>query len=112
MITASRQYSPSGNLDRSISYSVKGVNQYAIAMRVYIDPTIVTSNGYNYGRIQHDGMGSGYKPSPISPSGTTSGRNNLQHDWFLYNAYKSILPGLKKGLKRAPVRAARKAGLK
>jgi hypothetical protein len=112
MITSTRQYSPSGNLDRSISYSVKtqkGKN--SIALRVYLNPSLITNNGINYGRVQHDGMGSGFRRSPISPAGGTSGRNNLKNDWFLYNAYKKELPSLKKELKRVPSKAIRKAGL-
>lgn len=112
MITSTRQYSPSGNLDRSISYTVKTqAGRNLIALRVYLNPTIITNNGINYGRVQHDGMGSGFKRSPISPAGGTSGRNNLKHDWFLYRAYKKELPKLKRELRKVPLRAIRKAGL-
>lgn len=112
MITSNRQYSPSGNLDRSISSEVIEMGRFErIALRVYLNPVFITNNGVNYGVVQHDGMGSGYSPSPISPGGGTTGRNNLQHDWFLYNAWKKKLPGIEKSLKKVPERAKRKAGL-
>lgn len=108
MMSDGRRYSPSGNLDRSISYRVTQ-KQHEIAVRVYIDPTFVTSNGYNYGLIQHDGMGSGYKPSPFSRRHSTTGRNNLRHDWFLYDAWRDYYPTMKRELRRAPLIAWRKA---
>ena len=112
MITPTRQYSPSGNLDRSISYAVRKVNKLdAITLRVFLDPTYTTNNGIDYGKIQHDGMGSGFKLSPASPRRGTTGRNNLEHDWFLYNAFMRDVPKLKRELEKAPARAARKVGL-
>jgi hypothetical protein len=103
------QYSPSGNLTRSIKY-VTTQKKYVIAVQVYLDPTLITtSSGLNYGIIQHDGMGSGYKPSPFSPRYSTTGRNNLEHDWFLYNAWEDYLPTLKKQIKKAPLKAWRQA---
>jgi len=113
MVTKTRRYSPSGNLDRSISYSVKKIrNKNNIAMRVYLDPEITaTASGFSYGIPQHDGMGAGYNPSPISPRFGTTGRNNLESDWFLYRAFKKELPTIKKELHRAPLVAIRKAGI-
>jgi len=114
MISAGRQYSPSGNLERSISYTVRKVrSQNAIAMRVYLDGTMTTTGtGFNYGLAQHDGMGDGFKLSPASPQRGTTGRNNLQYDHFLWNAYTQELPNLIKELKKVPSVAKRKAGLK
>ena len=113
MISPGRQYSPSGNLERSVSYTVRkvGLND-AMAMRVYLDPTMITSNGVNYGIPIHEGMGTGWHQSPIAPQRGTTGRNNLEADPFLYNAYKAELPTLKKELKLVARNAARKAGLK
>lgn len=111
-MSAGRQYSPSGNLDRSISYAVRKVNKLdALTLRVFLDPTYTTNGGVDYGKIQHDGMGSGFKLSPASPRRGTTGRNNLEHDWFLYNAFMRGVPRLKAELSRAPERAARKVGL-
>jgi hypothetical protein len=113
MISSGRQYSPSGNLERSISYTVRKVRlKDAIALRVYLDGTMTTSNGFNYGFAQHDGMGTGFKLSPASPQRSTTGRNNLEYDHFLWEAYLKELPTLKKNLKNVPRDAARKAGLK
>jgi hypothetical protein len=107
-----RQYSPSGNLERSVSYSVRKVrNLNAIAMRVYLDPTIITNRGVNYGIPIHEGMGSGHKQSPIAPQRASTGRNNLEADPFLYDAYREELPNLKRELQKVPSKATRKAGL-
>ena len=110
MISRGLQYQPSGNLDRSISYEVISKPKY-MAMRIFLNPTLTTNKGFNYGLAQHNGMGSGFRLSPISSPYTTTGRNNLEHDWFLYRAYKKELPTLKKNLRNAPTMALRKAGL-
>lgn len=116
MITSTRQYSPSGNLDRAIQSEVttskRGAFRFGYNLRVFINPVFVTANGYNYGVIQHDGMGRGYKPSPISPSFATTGRNNLEHDWFVYNAWEKKVKGIERSLARVPQRARKKVGLK
>ncbi|MEA1998017.1 MAG: hypothetical protein U9N61_01645 [Euryarchaeota archaeon] len=112
MISSARLYSPSGNLERSVSYSVQKVNRLnAIAMRVYLDPTIITNKGVNYGIVIHEGMGAGHKQSPIAPQRGTTGRNNLEADPFLYEAYKKELPRLKKNLEQVAIKAAKKVGL-
>lgn len=115
MITSTRQYSPSGNLDRAIQSEVKasrrGLLDAGYDLRVFINPVFVTVNGYNYGVIQHDGMGGGYKPSPISPRFGTTGRNYLENDWFVYNAWKANLKHFQQEMKRVPKRARKKVGL-
>lgn len=40
----------SGNLDRSQKAKVKGLE-----LRIEIDPSLVTNDGFNYGIAQHDG---------------------------------------------------------
>lgn len=111
LISKGRRYSPSGNLDRSITYRTRGKSDN-IAVRIYINPNLVTTeDGYNYGVIQHDGMGWGYKASPFSPKTTITGRNNLEHDWFLYRAFQKEKPKIDSNLKKAPQVAFRKARL-
>jgi hypothetical protein len=75
----------SGNLERSISCKV---DYKKWELQFYIDESLVMSGSYNYGWIQHDGSGKGYKASEffktVSPKLASGG---IQHDHFLVRAF-------------------------
>jgi hypothetical protein len=75
----------SGNLERSITCRV---DYKKWELNFYIDESLVMSGSYNYGWIQHDGSGSGYKPSQffktITPKLSSGG---IRHDHFLVEAF-------------------------
>lgn len=78
---------------------------------VKIDPTLVTTkSGYNYTWGLHDGTGSGYMRSPISPPVIPHVFKNgggIKADHFLYRGVKRYEGRLKVGLEKVPQKVKR-----
>jgi hypothetical protein len=89
----------SGNLSRSITYKV---DHKKWELSFYIDDSLVTNKGYNYGWVQHDGSGMGYKASKffptISPKLSSGG---IPADHFLSRAYDKWEPEMIDEMKKA-----------
>lgn len=97
--------SKSGNLNKSIKkrYSKKKGSQQ---VKVFIDPTLVTTEkGYNYGWIQHDGSGSGYRKSKITPAVSPHKFKNgggIKADHFLDRAIDKFDKDMRRDLRNVP----------
>ena len=86
-----------GNLERSITAKVDTPN---LSLLFYINSAYVTTGGYNYGLIQHDGSRSGYKRSTLSPSfSSKGGSGGVQYDHFMVVASDKYSPLLTKELR-------------
>jgi hypothetical protein len=90
----------SNNLERSIEARVKTENKRLHILTFQINPQWVKSGKYNYGVIQHDGRGSGYLRSPMSPNYGTNNKGNLQHDHFMWNAFQKYITPMKRDLRK------------
>lgn len=89
----------SGNLNRAITYKV---DKDKLVLSFYIDDSLVMSGKWNYGWIQHDGSGMGYKNSKsfikVSPTLQSGG---IQHDHFLDRAWDKFYPDMERDVKKA-----------
>lgn len=100
-----RYKSKSGNLNKAIKKKYwKTKNNQKV--KVFIDPTLVTTeNGYNYGWIQHDGSGSGYQQSNISPPVSPHKFKNgggIKADHFLERGINKYSEDMERDLKNVP----------
>jgi len=94
--------SQTGQLERAISFKVDAKNWL---MKFYIDDVRVYSNGYNYGAIQNDGFGTGYKRGKISPAwGTKVSSKGLKADDFMGKAWEMFVGDMTKELQKLLIR--------
>jgi len=86
----------SGQLERAITADV---NPVGWELMFYIDPDRVTNKGYNYGWVQHDGSGTGYKKSymsrKIKPKLKSGG---IEADHFMVRAFESEIKNLERDI--------------
>ncbi len=88
--------SRSGQLERAITADVDKRNW---RLMFYIDPDRVTSGKYNYGFVQHDGSGTGYKKSRMSPRVEPKLKSGgIRHDHFMVRAYKGEIENLERDI--------------
>jgi hypothetical protein len=99
--------SKSGNLSKSIKkrYS-RNKTTHSQQVKVFISPTLVTTEkGFNYGWIQHDGSGSGYRQSGISPAVSPHKFKNgggIDADHFLERAINKYDDDMRRDLNNVP----------
>jgi hypothetical protein len=88
--------SRSGQLERAITCKV---TPKSWTMVFYIDGTRLMSAKYNYGWIQHDGSGKGYKQSRFSVAVTPKlQKGGITADHFMVRAFDKFDAGLKSAL--------------
>ncbi len=87
-----------GNLERAITAIV---DIQTLRMSFFIDADRVTNNGYNYGVVQHDGFGNGYKKSQFTAPNLNNkfSGEGLQHDHFMVKAAEKYKDALQKSLR-------------
>lgn len=100
----------SGNLDKSIEAVVP---RDKLGLKFWINPTLVTSGKYNYGLIQHEGSGKGYKRSRGAKRYSTKLKSKgILNDHFLVRAWDKNIDSLKDALVKNFIKAAKKVRLK
>ena len=78
-----------GQLERSITAKVDSKKWQ---LTFLIDKVRVYSNGYNYGAIQNNGFGQGFKASKLSPFKTTKvSTKGLKYDHFMEKAWEKYV---------------------
>ena len=93
---------PTGNLERSISFKVDRKNWI---LEFYIDDRLVTSGGFNYAWVQHDGSGTNYKRSRMSPAVTPKLKTGgVKSDHFMVRAWDKYVDDLTKALEKALIK--------
>ena len=91
-----------GQLERSITAKVDS-KQWQLTFE--IDEVRVYSNGYNYGAIQNDGFGRGYKRGSISPAwGTKVSSKGLKADDFMGRAWDKYVDDMTTELQKLLIR--------
>ena len=91
-----------GQLERAITFKVDS-KQWML--HFYIDETRVYSHGYNYGWIQNDGTGYGYKQGKISPNATPKlSSAGLEADDFMGRAWDKYVDVMTQELQVALVK--------
>ena len=91
-----------GQLERAITFKVDSKRW---ELKFYIDEVRVYSNGYNYGWIQNDGTGQGYKQGSISPKVTPKLKSKgLEADDFMGRAWDEYVDKMTAELERALIK--------
>jgi len=87
-----------GQLERAITAEVDSKNWQ---LTFKIDDVRVYSNGYNYGAIQNDGFGQGFKRGSISPNWTTKvSTKGLKADDFMGRAWDKYVDDMTADLQK------------
>ena len=87
-----------GQLERSITAKVDSKKWQ---LTFLIDKVRVYSNGYNYGAIQNNGFGQGFKASKLSPFKTTkASTKGLKYDHFMEKAWDEYVDDMTKELQK------------
>ena len=91
-----------GQLERSITAKV---DSKMWQLNFYIDEQRVYSNGYNYGAIQNNGFGQGFKASALSPFKTTKvSTKGLKYDHFMDKAWVKYVDEMTAELQKLLIR--------
>lgn len=110
--TGHRYNRKSGNLDRSIEHVV---SRDKIKLKFWINPKTLSKGKYNYGLIQHEGSGKGYKQSKAAkrkPSKAPKTGFGILFDHFMVRAWDKYYKSLVNSLKGDLMQAAKKVRLK